>query len=191
VWLLIALAAIRLLPRALRREARALELITLLFQVAASAATANTAMSYTTAQRVGALETRAGTTEANVTAVTATANAALPAAGGTVSGDVHISGSLYGSGGTLTVGDNVDIQQALTVANTVTTHSDFRGATTTGDGGQGSILGDEFTAGIPGGGAFTLAANTWLLDWQAAFNAHVSDTQATVNRVNDILTAIG
>jgi hypothetical protein len=42
VMILLALLAIRLLPRALRREARALELLTLLFQMTAAAATSKT-----------------------------------------------------------------------------------------------------------------------------------------------------
>jgi hypothetical protein len=55
VWILLALAAIRLLPRAVRREARALGLITLILQMAAMAA-ANTS-------KTGNLETRVGNLE--------------------------------------------------------------------------------------------------------------------------------
>ena len=53
VMIVLALLAIRLLPKALRREARALELITLLFQVTIATATSK---SMATEQRTAALE---------------------------------------------------------------------------------------------------------------------------------------
>lgn len=62
VMILLALAAIRLLPQALRRQARALELLTLLFQLTAAAA-ANTSKTYNVEQRTGNLETRVGDLE--------------------------------------------------------------------------------------------------------------------------------
>ena len=62
LWILLALAAIRLLPRALRRQARALELITLLFQLTAAAA-ANTSKTANVEARTGNLETRVGNLE--------------------------------------------------------------------------------------------------------------------------------
>lgn len=61
-WILLALLAIRLLPRALRRQARALELITLLFQLTAAAA-ANTSKTVSVEARTGNLETRVGDLE--------------------------------------------------------------------------------------------------------------------------------
>jgi hypothetical protein len=60
--ILLALLAIRLLPRALRRQARALELITLLFQVTAAAA-ANTSKTASVEVRTGNLESRVGDLE--------------------------------------------------------------------------------------------------------------------------------
>jgi len=62
---------------------------------------------------------------------------------------------------------------------------------TTGDGGQGSIMGDQFTTTIPGGGTFTVNGTNWLNSFQATYNAHVADTQATINRVNALLAAFG
>lgn len=62
VMILLALLAIRLLPRALRRQARALELITLLFQLTAAAA-ANTSQTASTTARTASLETRVGDLE--------------------------------------------------------------------------------------------------------------------------------
>ena len=62
VMILLALLAIRLLPRALRRQARALELITLLFQLTA-AATANTSKTASVEVRTGNLESRVGDLE--------------------------------------------------------------------------------------------------------------------------------
>lgn len=59
VMIVLALLAIRLLPKALRREARALELITVLFQVTL-AATANTSKAVSTEQRTAALEVKTG-----------------------------------------------------------------------------------------------------------------------------------
>ena len=60
--ILVALAAFRLLPKALRRQARALELITLLFQLTAAAA-ANTSKTANVEARTGNLETRVGNLE--------------------------------------------------------------------------------------------------------------------------------
>jgi len=56
--ILLALLAIRLLPRALRQQARALELITLLFQLTAAAGAPNTSKAYAAEAR-----TRVGTLE--------------------------------------------------------------------------------------------------------------------------------
>lgn len=65
VMILLALLAIRLLPRALRREARALELITLLFELTA-AAIVNTSKTVSTTTRTGTLEIRAGGLEQGI-----------------------------------------------------------------------------------------------------------------------------
>jgi hypothetical protein len=62
VMILLALLAIRFLPKALRREARALELITLLFSMTAAAA-ANTSKTASVEIRTGNLETRVGNLE--------------------------------------------------------------------------------------------------------------------------------
>jgi hypothetical protein len=59
VMILLALLAIRLLPRTLRREARALELIAVLFQITLAAA-ANTAKAMSTENRVAAQERKTG-----------------------------------------------------------------------------------------------------------------------------------
>jgi hypothetical protein len=61
VMILLALAAIRLLPRALRAEARALGLFTLLLQSLAAAA--NTSKTYNAEIRTSNLETRVGNLE--------------------------------------------------------------------------------------------------------------------------------
>lgn len=62
IMILLALLAIRLLPKALRQQARALELITLLFQLTAAAA-ANTSKTASVETRTGNLETRVGDLE--------------------------------------------------------------------------------------------------------------------------------
>jgi hypothetical protein len=96
--------------------------------------------------------------------IAATAPAvALVAGGGTVSGDLHVLGTLYGTGGTLSVGDATHVAGALTADSTITTHTAFRGSTTTGDGGQGAA-GTTYNQGT---------------------------AQATINRVNDLLAALG
>lgn len=59
VMILLALLALRLLPKAVRREARALELFTVLFQMAAMAA-ANTSKAYSTEKRVSTAEQNIG-----------------------------------------------------------------------------------------------------------------------------------
>lgn len=61
LWILAALLAIRLLPKALRRQAQALQLITLLFELTAAAA--NTSKTINVEQRTGNLETRVGNLE--------------------------------------------------------------------------------------------------------------------------------
>jgi hypothetical protein len=78
-----------------------------------------------------------------------------------------------------------------TIGGPVTVTGAVSASGTTGAGGQGSIMGDQFTSTIPGGGTFNAAGTTWLNAFQAAYNAHVTDTQATVNRVNDLLAALG
>jgi len=65
VMILLALLAVRLLPRALRREARALELVALLAQLTA-AAIANTSKTASTANRTASLEARVGSLEQGV-----------------------------------------------------------------------------------------------------------------------------
>jgi len=65
VMIVLALLAIRLLPKALRREARALELITVLFQVTL-AATANTSKAVSTEQRTAATTRLAKRAEAEI-----------------------------------------------------------------------------------------------------------------------------
>lgn len=58
-----------------------------------SMATAATSKSALTEQRVNGVVTQLGTTNSNVTAVTTTANNALPKTGGTVSGALTVSGN--------------------------------------------------------------------------------------------------
>lgn len=65
VWILLALLAIRLLPKTLRQQARALELVSLLLQMAAMAAT-NTAKTVSIENRTGDLETRVGNLEQGI-----------------------------------------------------------------------------------------------------------------------------
>jgi hypothetical protein len=80
LWILLALAALRLLPKAVRREARALELITLLFEVALAsgtggpAPTKNSSKAYATEQRTAVLEGTAGTLKTNVATQTTRVN---------------------------------------------------------------------------------------------------------------------
>ncbi len=62
VMILLALLAIRLLPKALRQQARALQLITLLFELTA-AIIVNTSKTVNVQQRTGNLETRVGDLE--------------------------------------------------------------------------------------------------------------------------------
>ena len=71
VMILLALAAIRLLPRALRSEARAAELLALLWQVTL-ANVANTSKAVATEQRTAALEKRVGTVTGTVTSLQGT-----------------------------------------------------------------------------------------------------------------------
>jgi hypothetical protein len=63
--ILLALLAIRLLPRTLRREARALQLVTALLQMTALAA-ANTSKAVSVENRTGNLETRVGNLEQGI-----------------------------------------------------------------------------------------------------------------------------
>ena len=83
------------------------------------------------------------TVAATAPAVSFIANGGTVNGNVTVAGDHHISGTLYGTSGTLTAGDNVYTSQALTAVGTITSHTAIRGSSTTGDGGQGSTLGNH------------------------------------------------
>lgn len=78
--IVLALLAIRLLPKAVRREAAALELITLLFQVTLAAsgtggpAPTNTSKTVNLEQRAATLEVTAGTLKTNVATQTTRVN---------------------------------------------------------------------------------------------------------------------
>lgn len=117
-------------------------LIVVLFVVTGIRQQANTAQTADLAARHAALVVSVG-------AVKDTADNALPKSGGTVTGgltvngDHHIGGSLYGSGGTLTVADAVTNNGSVTVyAN----HGVHGNGTYTGDLGTGglSVAGNSF-----------------------------------------------
>jgi hypothetical protein len=153
--ILLALAAIRLLPRAIRRQADTLALITALFETVALAATANTSKAYATEQRVTAAETRVGNLEQGVLPnlqpsstigqIQAKANAAITTAGGTVSsltvtgplsvqGNAGVTGNItvYGTSGLqgiVTCGSTCGVNGTLYVAGT----ANLEGAVNTGN----------------------------------------------------------
>lgn len=60
-------------------------------------------------------------------ALTAAAATFLPKSGGTITGDLHIGGALYGAAGVLDIGDNVEVAAGkyLTAGGRLGTHSDF------------------------------------------------------------------
>ncbi len=114
---------------------------------------------------------KAYTTEQRLNAHVAACAAAVSfvANGGTVGGivtftsDVHVDGNLYGTGGTLSIGDATHVAGGFTADSTITTHTAFRGSTTTGDGLQGAVSNPPTQGQV----------------------------QSCVNRVNDLLTALG
>jgi len=127
--------------------------------------------------------------------------------GGTVfvSGDHHISGSLYGSAGTLTVGDNVATPMALTASGTITGHSDINatsgnitGGTITSNADVQATSGTVHAGGLSAsgavhGGSTTGASNQSTLsalgdsNQGAASGPTLAEVNACINRVNDIL----
>lgn len=115
----------------------------------------------------------------------------------TISGDHHIQGRLYGTGGTVTLGDNMYGERVLTVAGTLTTHADLRGSSTTGVSNQGSALGNLDGDSNQGAAPSTYdqgaaqATITRVNNLIAHHNGTTSDLQATITRVNAILNAIG
>ena len=66
VLIVLAMLAIRLLPKALRREAKTLQLVTLMFQLMAASGAPNTSKTYNVEQRTGDLETRVGNLEQGI-----------------------------------------------------------------------------------------------------------------------------
>jgi hypothetical protein len=101
----------------------------------AMATTANTAKARSTEARVNGVVTQLGVTNTNVSNAMTTANNALPKSGGTVTGsltvngDHHIGGTLFGSGGSLAIGD------ATTISNNAAVTGTFYGS-----GGPGGPL---------------------------------------------------
>jgi hypothetical protein len=126
--------------------------------ILAVAAIGNLAVQAKTSAKAYSVESRLN---AHIAATAAAVS--LVTSGGTVAGDLHVTGSLYGTGGTLSIADATHVAGALTADSTITTHTAFRGSTTTGDGGQGAA-----------GAAYSQPA-----------------AQATINRVNDLLAALG
>lgn len=131
--------------------------------VTALSGTANTAKTRAVAAQHAALVTAVGATNANVTAVTATANAALPGTGGTVTGDLTVTGSLTVDtnlgvhGGSTLVGDsscsgNFTVGNSLTVDSNLGVHGGSTLVGASSCGGSFSISGGSF---MPVGGLGT------------------------------------
>jgi hypothetical protein len=105
VMILLALAAIRLLPKALRREARAAELLALLYQVTL-AAVANTSKAVATEQRAAALEKRAGTMQSQRGTTSAAGNLGQTQTGSPqAGGPSYLTSSAVTGGATIQTGN--------------------------------------------------------------------------------------
>jgi hypothetical protein len=160
--ILLALLAIRLLPKALRRQARALELITLLFQLTAAAA-ANTSKTASVETRTGNLETRVGDLEqgkiANIQS-------------GTVVGQIRAGVFAGVSGGTVTLtGGGVTLHcGALSQLDTET---------------QTAFLSTLSQCANPGGNLAT-DGNTGST-WATGERGYINDT---VTRLNNVLNSL-
>jgi hypothetical protein len=64
---------------------------------------------------MAAATAKAAATSARVDALVPAIANALPKSGGTITGDLHVNGVLYGTGGNLHVGDALTVDQNLTV----------------------------------------------------------------------------
>lgn len=101
--------------------------------------------------------------------------------GGTlyVSGDHHVGGSLYGTGGTLQVADNVAVNsKALTVDDTITGHGDINA--------DGDI---DATSGTITGGTLTSGGD--VLAGSGTVHAGGLDSSGTVTASSDITSSGG
>jgi hypothetical protein len=174
--------------------------VLLLAGTAALAATGTAIKGRTTSQRL----------DAHVIAAAPAIN--LQANGGTIGGNVvvagdhHVQGSLYGVGGTLSVGDAVHVAGApLTADGTITSHADMLAVGGTVDGGA-VVSGGTISAGgtisntsgnINAAGNFNgtkvqCSASTGDTAQGGASNPPTqAQVNACINRVNDILAAIG
>lgn len=123
--------------------------------VTAGVSASNTAKVRATEARVNGVVTQLGTTNTNVATAMTTANNALPKSGGTVSGNLEVTGSL-------TVDTNLGVHGGTTLVGSSSCSNDFTvGTSLTVDGNLGvhggtTMIGNSSCSGtfaIDGGGA--------------------------------------
>lgn len=154
---------------------------------AAKLSSADLAKSYSTEGRVDALvpkvadahnaantaQSTANSAQSTANSAQSTADNALPKTGGSVNGDLHVYGYLYGSGGTLTCGDALRVNGRLYLPS---------GSIPQSLGGGAAQNNDGF-----GGGVWTANQASHLSSWQDNYNLTVN----FVNNMRDALNAAG
>jgi hypothetical protein len=156
--ILLALVAARMARRALRREAEVVSLLWTLIQVTAGSATMPPSSANTA---------KARSTEDRLSALIPRVPVPQASPGPATNNSYGATNNSYGpSNSSYTSGNN--------------SYDD-------GDSNQGNIMGDQYGAGIPGGGTFTADGTAWLQGLQNQFNNHVSDTAGTVTRTNNLI----
>jgi hypothetical protein len=165
ILLFIALLAVRMAGRALRRQSEVTQLLWVLIGMTATASTTGTAKSRSTEARLNGL-----------------IPVVFPNTGGTISGSVNVTGnhnvggSLNGPGGsgTLSIGTPAHVNgNGMTVDGTLTTHNTLSADGSLSVGGNASVSGNHSVGGsLTGGGGGTLTIGS---------PAHVSGNGMTVD----------
>ena len=162
--------------------------------VATAQATADNAHSDAAAAQSTADNAHSDAAAAQSTANSAqsTANAALPAAGGYISGDLHVNGTLWGTAGVLTIGDKAKFDGdwsvdgytvALSTAMPATLHCGALAGFTSSDN-------TAFLAALTqcGPQAFAGSAdNNTGEHWATGERSYINDTKTSVDAIHNSL----
>lgn len=161
----------------------ALWLVAFLYGITSLSLNSATVKAQAAHQRIDALVPQVGT------ALT-TATNAMPKSGGTFTGSVttqdhHVNGTLFGAGGTLTVGDNTHISgSAMTADGAITGHSTIAadGALSGASIHTGGV--GEFDSGMQVGGSSVISSGKAFSGASIHVTTGVYDGDVSVNSFN-------
>jgi hypothetical protein len=151
----LALLALYMAGRTLKKNSEVIGLLWLLVSMTANLNTANTPKTRALEDRINALVPAVGTVTATANAAQATASAALPLAGGTVTGSVQVNGN-HSVGGALAVSGSSSFSNNVTVGNQVNANNFAASGASSSYGftSHGNIAADS---NITAGGSVTTA----------------------------------